>query len=166
MKRLTLLLLLCPVLAVASAAPWRVRPDGAGPLRIGMDFDEVNRILGGGLRRTQPGLRGSEDCDQLPVPDRPGMWLMFLGDRLARVDVAEPGVKSWRGIGVGDSIGQLRTAHPRAVESVHKYDDEERYYTELAPGARAGIRFETGKGRVGLFYAGKAEAIRLVEGCL
>lgn len=165
MMRAALVLMLCSSMAAAAPGPWTVRPDGAGPLRIGMPFDEANLLLGGGLRRTPAGLRASEDCDQLPVPGRPGMWVMFIGDRLARVDVGGPGAKSWRGAGVGDRIARLRRLHPRAAPSVHKYDEAERYYTELVPDGSLGIRFESDHGRVGLFYAGQAQAIQYVEGC-
>jgi hypothetical protein len=165
MKRSLFMLLMCFALTTAGAAPWVVRPDGAGPLRIGMGFDEANQLLDGALRRTPAELRASEDCDQLPVPGRPGLWLMFISDRLARLDVGQPVATSWRGARVGDSVARLRKLHPRAAPSLHKYDERGRYYTELEPGGRFGVRFETDSTRVVMFYAGEVRAIQFVEGC-
>lgn len=163
--RAALAVLLCGLAASAAASPWTLRPDGMGPLAIGMPFDAANRALGQRLRHTPPALRASDRCEQMRVPGRRGLLLMFVDDRLARVDIVAGTAKTDRGVRLGDAMPRLEAAYPDAVNTLHAYDATERYLTWLDAAKAHGVRFETLRGKVGRIYAGRADAIAWVEGC-
>ncbi|QGZ39351.1 hypothetical protein IP92_02397 [Pseudoduganella flava] len=151
----------------ASGQDWTVRVDGAGPLKVGMDFDTVNRVLGDHLERTPQELRGSRDCFYVSPSAEPRIGLMFVKDVLKRVDVSEVGVRSERGIGVGDPAEKVREVYGEAMRSApNAYNANERYLTVPGGGGQYAIRFETQQGTISGFYAGAWEQVQYVEGCL
>lgn len=151
----------------AQAADWTLRFDGAGPLKVGMGFDTVNRVMGAHLERVPVGLRGSPNCFQLKAPQQPGLLLMFVNDILRRVDVLEPGILSERGIGLGDPVEKVMRVYGEAVStSPQAYDDTEQTLTIKAGAGQYGLRFDTSKGRVGAAYAGAWKELQYIEGCL
>jgi hypothetical protein len=151
----------------ASGQEWTVRVDGAGPLKIGMDFDTVNRVLGDRLERTPKEVRGTPDCFYVSPSAEPRIGLMFVKDVLKRVDVAEVGVRSERGIGVGDPVAKVREAYGDALRTApNAYNADERYLTAPGGGGQYAIRFETQQGTISRFYAGAWEQVQYVEGCL
>lgn len=165
-KKFATLVVLASLCVPAPAADWMLRVDGIGPLRIGMRFDEANERVGKVLRRTEPALRASEGCDQLALKTHPGIQLMFIGDVLARVDVAAAGTRTDHGIAVGDPVARVLKAYPRIQAEPNKYDASEQYLTALSADGKLAIRFETRRGKVGQFYAGAFEQVQYVEGCL
>lgn len=151
----------------AHAADWTVRFDGAGPLKIGMRFDAVNKVLGDHMERTPKALRGAPNCFQLEPARQPGLLLMFVGDVLKRVDVMEEGILSERGIGLGDPVEKIRQVYGEAVTvTPQAYDDSEQTLTVKAGGGQYAIRFDTSKGKVGAIYAGAWKEVQYIEGCL
>ena len=151
----------------AHAADWTVRFDGAGPLKIGMRFDAVNKVLGEHMERTPKALRGSPNCFQLEPARQPGLLLMFVGDVLKRVDVMEEGIQSERGIGLGDPVDKVRQLYGEAVTaSPQAYVDSEQTLTVKAGGGQYAIRFDTDNGKVGAIYAGAWKEVQYIEGCL
>ncbi|MYM93640.1 hypothetical protein [Duganella vulcania] len=160
-------LMLTLPLCGAHAADWTVRFDGAGPLKIGMRFDAVNKVLGDHMERTPKELRGSPNCFQLEPARQPGLLLMFVGDVLKRVDVMEEGISTERGIGLGDPVEKIRQVYGEAVTSAPQaYDDSEQTLTVKAGGGQYAIRFDTSKGKVGAIYAGAWKEVQYIEGCL
>ncbi len=93
---------------------------------------------------------------------------MIEEGHLVRVDVNEAGIATERGIGVGDTEDQVKKAYGALRIEPSKYTGDEggRYLTIRDRDQRYGIRFETEKGKVTTFYAGKYEAVQYVEGCL
>ena len=151
----------------AHAAGWTVRFDGAGPLKIGMRFDTVNKVLGEHMERTPKELRGNTNCFQLEPARQPGLLLMFVDDVLKRVDVMEEGIQSERGIGLGDPVEKVRRGYGEAVVTTPQaYDDSELTLTIKAGGGQYAIRFDTSKGKVGAIYAGAWKEVQYIEGCL
>ena len=160
----------CLALAVAQSAaaakaapPWRLGPDGFGPLKVGMSFAQVRKRIPR-LKATLPGLRASSGCDQLPLPGHPGVALMFVDDELARVDLFRPGPRTTRGVQPGDRVARVLQAYPGLSAEPNKYDGNERYLT--ARSGDSAIRFETDKGRIGKVYAGRWAQVQYIEGCL
>jgi hypothetical protein len=151
----------------AQAADWTLRFDGAGPLKVGMRYDTVNRVLGSHLERVPVGLRGSLNCFQLKTPQQPGLLLMFVNDILRRLDVLEPAIISERGIGLGDPVEKVLRVYGEAVSaSPQAYDDTEQTLTIKAGAGQYGLRFDTSKGHVAAIYAGGWKEIQYIEGCL
>jgi hypothetical protein len=153
--------------ALAGEAGWRLRLDGIGALKVGMRFDQVNRLLGHRLVRPPPQLLATSGCEMIPFETRRGrdeVWLMFVGDVLKRVDASD-GVPSERGIRSGDTEAQVRAAYPSAKVEPHATEEEGHFLTVFSPDGRLAIRFETFRGKVGSLYAGEVEQVRYTEGC-
>ena len=91
---------------------------------------------------------------------------MMMEGRLARIDEREPGIKTASGIQVGDTEAQARKAYgTRLKVTSHKYVEKGRYLTVMSNDGRRGIRFESADGKITSYYAGRDQAIQLVEGC-
>ena len=91
---------------------------------------------------------------------------MLLEGRLGRIEVHNPGVLTDTGIKVGDSERQALQAYGgRLKVGPHKYIDNGHYLTAKSSDGHYGIRFETEDGRITMYYAGRFDAIALVEGC-
>jgi len=160
------LLLLFLVATASAAGDWRVRPEGVGPVRIGMTLAQIREALHGELKEDDP-HSGSEDCFYVQSKQHPGTEFMILDGKLARTDVSEARIFTPEGIQVGDSEVKVRKLYGSRVKvSRHQYFDNGNYLTVLAPDRRYGIRFETDNGKVTSYYAGLARAIEYVEGCL
>jgi hypothetical protein len=165
------LVALAATLAVLATAParaddWVVRVDGAGPLKVGMKFDTVNQVLGDHMARPPAESRGSSNCFYVRTTDDPRIMLMFVDDVLRRVDAQEEGVRSERGVRVGDPVARVGQAYGEAVqEERHAYDDAERYLTIRTGGGQYAMRFETGRGRIVWMYAGYWTQVQMVEAC-
>ncbi|MGO4378369.1 hypothetical protein [Pseudoduganella sp. RAF53_2] len=152
--------------AQAQAGNWVVRVDGAGPLKIGMKFDTVNRVLGDHMERTPPPLRANGNCFYVRPADDPSLMLMFVDDVLRRVHAVEEGSASERGVAVGDSVEKVRQIYGEAVkDEPNAYDASEHYLTVHTGGGQYALRFETSKGRISALYAGDWRQVQWTEGC-
>jgi hypothetical protein len=91
---------------------------------------------------------------------------MIIEGHVVRVDVRASGVKTSTGIQVGDSEAHaLQVYGPRMKVTDHTYIDDGHYLTARSADGRYGVRFETDKGKITMFYAGTYDAIQYVEGC-
>lgn len=143
----------------AAAAGWTLRLDGAGPLRIGMRFDAVNKVLGTQMQRVPKEERARANCFQIELPSRPGLLLMFVGDQLQRIDVTQEGVVSDRGIALGDPVDKVRRAYGEAVRV------EASRLTVRTGGDQYAIRFGTSDDKVDAMYAGAWQEVQHSDGC-
>jgi hypothetical protein len=161
-----LLLLACQ--AAHAGQPWVVRFDGAGPLRFGMTFDEVNARLDHRLTRTPPEQLASAGCDQVSLDGigHKGIWLMFVDDVFRRVDV-DGGARTAAGIAPGQPVRRVYAAYPKVETQPRPYEEAaELSLTVLSGDGRHAIRFETAKGKVDNIFAGERAQVRWIEGCL
>jgi hypothetical protein len=155
----------------ASPAPaydWKLTPSGWGPVRIGMNRDQVAKALKVELQGEAFDNEGS--CIELfPASEElKGTYFMFLDGKLSRISVVESNkVATPRGIRVGSSADEVRAAYgvKLQVEPHHYVDLPAEYLTYwLKPKVR-GVRFETDAERkVQTIHAGN-DSIQLVEGC-
>jgi hypothetical protein len=146
-----------------AADVWVLREDGVGPVKIGMTPAQLSAALHAKLIEEDS---GSDHCYYVHPPDENRLWFMILDGRVVRVDVNEAGVSTSSGIGIGDSEAGVRQVYgTRLRVTAHKYVDSGHYLTVRSTDGRYGVRFETDKGKVTKFYAGKYDAIQYVEGC-
>lgn len=143
----------------AHAAGWTLRVDGAGPLRIGMRFDAVNKVLGTQMQRVPREERAHAHCFQIEPPAQPGLLLMFVDDQLQRIDVMEEGIVSDRGIALGDPVAKVKRSYGEALRA------EATRLTVRTGGGQYAIRFETSDGKVDTMYAGAWKEVQQAEGC-
>lgn len=153
-----------------SAAPadttppqWIVRADGIGPLRVGVPLAEASRTLGETLRITQAG------CDHVNPTTMPeGILLMVIDDTVARVEIDSAGIRTTEGAQVGDSESRVLELYgARARIEPHKYTYPDGHYVVVTPPGDTVHRiiFETLKGLVTTYRAGRVPAVQMVEGC-
>jgi hypothetical protein len=161
----------------AASAPnpqpeWTVRFDGAGPVRVGMTFDEARAALGGDLRMSDAvaGMEeGPDRCDhprsgRLPA----GVLVMVQGQRVVRVQVDSGAVSTAEGARIGDTEARIQQLYPgRVTVQPHKYTDGR--YLVVRPAAAADtthlLVFETDGRVVERFRAGQKPHVEYVEGC-
>lgn len=147
-----------------STAPrWVVRPDGIGPLQVGTPLASASRALGEQLIVHEPG------CDHVNPGTMPeGILLMVIDDTIARVEVDSAGIPTVEGAQVGDSESRVLELYgARARIEPHKYTYPDGHYVVVTPPGDTlhRIIFETFKGRVTTYRAGRVPAVQLVEGC-
>jgi len=143
---------------------WVVRPDGVGPVRIGMTLAQLNKALEENF--AAPAAKDQADCFYVSTSKPAKLLFMMLEGRVARIDVREPGVKTASGIQVGDSEAKARKVYgSRLKVEPQKYVEHGHYLTVTTSDGRRGIRFEAADGKITSYYAGRDQAIQLVEGC-
>ncbi len=161
-----------PVAAKPEAVPdtsgvWVARPEGVGPLRVGMTLTELERTLGGPSRveRLEPGAAcGFARIDNAP----PGVSFMLSHDTLVRIDLVDAGILTAEGAGVGTPESDvLRAYGPRMRVDPHKYTGPEGHYlvTPATGDTTLRVLFETDGARVTRYRVGFADYVALVEGC-
>ena len=163
--------LLAALIAMAepTAVPaWRLTPAGLGPVRIGMNRDQVAKALKTELEGEAFDNEGS--CIELfpQSEELKGSYFMFLDGKLSRISVTDPNkIVTPRGIGVGATADDVRKAYgPKLEAEEHHYSGAPAEYLTywLKPKAR-GVRFETdANGKVDIIHAGN-DSIQYVEGC-
>ena len=150
----------------ASVAPdSAVTEHGLGPLRTGMTIAQATTALGGAL--AVPVEYDTTECDYATWRGGPrGVHVMIDQGRIARVEVDSVGVATAAGARVGDTEERIQSLYPgRVTVTPHKYEDG-RYLTVNGVGdSSAAIVFETSKGRVTRYRAGRRPAVEYVEGC-
>jgi len=151
-----------------ASTEWKLTPAGWGPVRLGMNRDQVSKALQRDLEGEALDNEGS--CIELfPAGESlRGTYFMFLDGKLSRISVVDPGsTQTPRGIHVGSSAGEVRKAYGDKLQAEphHYLDLPAEYLTYwLNPGA-SGVRFETDHdGKVQAMHAGNG-SIQLVEGC-
>jgi hypothetical protein len=160
-----------PALEVADTS-WAVRFDGAGPLRVGMTFEEAKAALGGALAMSAQAAgpdEGLSRCQQLQSPSMPaGTWVMLEGQRVVRLDVDSGPVATVEGARIGDTEARVQQLYAgRVTVQPHKYTDGR--YLVVRPSAAADsthlLVFETDGNVVTRFRGGRRPQVEYVEGC-
>jgi len=158
--------LVLPLFLVAASVAsdvWIIREDGVGPVKVGMTLAQLSAALHQELAADE---RDEQSCFYINARGHDSVSFMIIDGHMARVEVGAPGVKTSTGIQVGDSEGQVRKVYgARMKVTAHQYIDTGHYLTVRSADGRYVIRFETDKGKITTFYAGKYDAIQYVEGC-
>lgn len=161
-----------PAPTPAEQPAWALRVDGAGPLRVGMTFDEARAALGGDLRMSDLPAGADEGPDRCDYPTSaqlpPGVAVMVQGGRVVRVEVDSGGVPTAEGARIGDTEARVQALYPgRVTVSPHKYTDG--HYLTVRPAAPSDtthlLVFETDGRVVERFRAGQKPQVQYVEGC-
>ncbi|HEX6048642.1 MAG TPA: hypothetical protein VFZ21_05215, partial [Gemmatimonadaceae bacterium] len=109
---------------------------------------------------------GCDHVNPATMPD--GILLMVIDDTVARVEVDSAGIPTGEGAQVGDSESRVLELYgARARIEPHKYTYPDGHYVVVTPPGDTlhRIIFETFKGRVTTYRAGRVPAVQLVEGC-
>jgi hypothetical protein len=161
------------LLTAAAPAPtpshdWKLTPTGWGPVRIGMNRDQVSKALQDQLEGDAFDNEGN--CIEL-FPESEalkGSYFMFLEGKLSRISVSAPShIVTPRGIGVGANADEVRKVYGEKLQAEpnHYLDLPAEYLTFWLKPDKSGVRFETDAQRkVETIHAGN-DSIQLVEGC-
>ncbi|MCL6699814.1 hypothetical protein LZ496_13615 [Sphingomonas sp. NSE70-1] len=162
------LLLIAAAPAPTPTYDWKLTPTGWGPVRIGMNRDQVQKALNDRLEGDAFDNEGS--CIELfPQGEAlKGSYFMFLDGKLSRISVSSPSkIVTPRGIGVGASADEVHKAYGEALkaEPNHYVDLPAEYLTFWLKPEKSGVRFETDAQRkVEIIHAGDS-SIQYIEGC-
>jgi hypothetical protein len=168
MSRPSLLITVC-LLATAFGAgaldPWPVRLDGIGPVRVGMDLPDLNKVLH--TSYSKPTDPDEQSCFYVDVPHQPGVGIMILDGHVARVDVDHDRTRTAEGVRKGDTEAHALEVYGRKLGVTPSHYDPESGHllTLFSRDRKFGIRFETEDGNIVRYYAGTVRAIALIEGC-
>ena len=138
---------------------------GLGALRAGMTLAEAKRALDGAL--VVPTGTDTTGCAYVTWRGGPrGTRVMIDGGRVARVEVDSANVATAAGARVGDSEERIQQLYAgRVTVSPHKYVDGHYLTVHAADDSSFAIVFETEKGKVTRYRAGRRPAVEYVEGC-
>lgn len=144
---------------------WVVGESGAGPVKVGMKLSQLNTVLH--EKFSTPDNKEEQGCFYVNPAKHKHIALMIENGVLVRIDVNGTGVATAGGIQVGDSENRARQVYGSRLKiEPHTYTGPEgRYFTIRSGDGQYGIRFETDKGKIVTFYAGRFDAIQYVEGC-
>lgn len=128
-----------------------------------MTIDQLSRAL---HQKFSVDEKAQQGCFFIDARSHPNVSFMIIDGRVVRVDVTTPGVKTTTGIQVGDSEARALAKYGSKMRvTPHTYTDTGHYLTVGSAEDRYGIRFETDRGTITMFYAGEYKAIQYVEGC-
>lgn len=167
MKLVFAILMTLPCIPALAALPpgSRLTANGLGPLKIGMPLKSVNRLLEHPVVPTRADLRAVANCDYQNLPEAPGVSLVFIDDKLARIDITSGPTSSDRGIRLGDALSLVKEKYPDGKAQVldHVADGVDlSVASPLSPNALS-LQFETT--RLTRMIAGRKRAVQFTEGC-
>jgi hypothetical protein len=133
-------------------------------MKIGMTRKQLSTAVQEHL--AGPGLGDTADCYYTEAKTYPGVALMILQGKLARIDVAATGTTTEERIGVGDSERHVLAVYgTRGRVTPNAYDSTDDIVTVLSADKKTGFKFVMDEKKVRLIYAGRADALEFIEGC-
>lgn len=177
MPRITLTILLILIAASFSAAyaagqeflsKYKLQVDRFGPVIVGMAPNEASKKLGIPLTLGRPPDEDDSSCLYVyPEGKFDDIGFMVEGGRITRIDIYSNTIAATGAIHVGDDESLVKKAYPGKVkEEIHPYIGKDGKYltVEVKPGYA--YVFETDRGRITTFRAGKLASAQYIEGCL
>ncbi len=134
---------------------------GVGGIRFGMTLAQAEQAAGAKASLPAP---FDPVCSMVRFPTLPKLRFMVEQGVVTRAD-AEAGVENALGLAVGDTVAQVRAAHPAAQFTAHKYDQQGQYGTFPSADGRAAVILEASGGKVTKIRAGLQPAVAYVESC-
>ncbi len=146
---------------------YQLQVDRIGPIAVGMTAKEASAKSGINLKETDPSDSGNEACNYVyPNGERGDVGFMIEEGRISRIDITSRKIASVGGIRVGDSEAAVTKAFPGKVKvQAHPYLEEDGKYLVIKINQGYGFIFETEKGKVTRFRAGRFESVQYIEGC-
>jgi len=174
MPRLTLVMFLIIVCCSAANASrqellskYILQADKFGPVMVGGPPDEASKTLG--ITLTSGVLPGEDDrsCHYVYPEGKFGdIGFMVEDGLITRIDIYSTAIAAKGTIHIGDDESLVRKVYPGKVkEEIHPYIGKDGKYliVEVKPGYA--YVFETDRGRITTFRAGKLASVKYIEGC-
>ena len=145
---------------------WVARPDGVGPVRIGITVARARTALGESGTTVDT---TDASCTYIrPAALPPGVGLMVENDTVVRVDIDSGTVATEAGARVGDTEQHVLSLYQGQVRVLpHKYTGPTGHYLVVTPPGDSVhlIIFETDGAHVTTFRVGRRPAVEYVERC-
>jgi hypothetical protein len=146
---------------------WTVRPDGAGPVKIGITLSQLSSVLQEKFR--MPEDKEDQDCFFVGSHKHQGLFFMIEKGRLSRITVHVHGMSTTEGIQVGDSqkrVWQVYGSRVKPEKNIYlSYPSNDPILTIESEDGRFGMSFVTEGDKVRVFYAGRLDSIRHAARC-
>lgn len=129
-------------------------PSGLGPVRLGMSLAEAARVAGVATTRDK-----GESCTSLSLGRPAGVALVSTAgeDRVDVITVDAPGVRTDAGVGVGNTVAEVRQAYPGIEERLTINGDGRMIHHPDDPAlADFEMVFGMADGRVSVIWSGSA----------
>ena len=130
----------------------RLRPDGLGPVRVGMTAVEAR------VAAAQPlDSQGSGDCEQLvPASGQPPASFLVRAGRVVRIDVEHDSpVRTLSGFGIGTPVAAVHRHYGARI-----VQDQDQRLRLVGDDQRFSVVFEVEDGLVDAVRAGYADVVR------
>lgn len=152
--------------SLAADTGWVASPRGVGGVRSGMLRTDLLSVIG---QPSRAGYYTHAECvyvggTSLP----PGMQVMLIDSAVARIDIAQPGVRTREGVQVGDSVPTvLQRYRGRVAVTPHSDTDSTGQYLAVTPPGDTlhRIIFETDGAVVTNYRVGRRPEVEWVKGC-
>ena len=135
----------------------------------GLSPENVDRSRVGVCLGTALGGVGMAEAEHIQFLEKgpKGVAFMFVGGRIARVEVDEPGVRTAAGAQVGDTEARIKSLYPGIKSEPHHYEDGHYliYTPKDAKQKKYRLIFETNGKTVTRYRAGALPAVEWIEGC-
>jgi len=147
-------------LAGAAGAPPTLRPDGVGPVRVGMDTFQIRAALGEKTVKL-PDNAPDAQCFYLRAQQYPELRFLMEGGTLRRIDTREAGMSTADGIRRGDTLAKVQALYGERLktESSKTGGGKDWTLTVQDPDGVHATRFETRDGYVEHIVAGFTEQV-------
>ena len=150
--------------STSDAGAWIARPDGVGPIRVGMTSAEARVAAGLAAAAAVPGDCAYLDADGLPS----GVRVMLARDTVVRAELADSTIATAEGARVGDAEEGVTQLYAGRVEvQPHKYEPSPAHVLVVTqPGDSAHrVILVTDGTRVTGLRVGRMPEVAFVEGC-
>lgn len=145
---------------------WVATPQGIGPVRAGMLQSTLLAHIG---QPARAGYYAQDRCTYTRGTALPaGVQVMIFDSTVARIDVAQPGVRTREGAQVGDTeAAVLARYRGRVAVTPHAYSGPQWHYLTVTPPGdpQHRIVFETDGATVQNYRVGRLPEVEWVEGC-
>ena len=147
---------------------YQLEVDRYGPVQIGMTPQEASTKLG--ISLVPADLPSEEDivCHYVyPEGKFDDVGFMVEYGHITRIDIYSKKISSVGAIHIGDSETAVKQAFPGKVkEEIHPYIGSEGKYLIVETKKGFAFVFETDRGKVTTFRAGRLSSVQYIEGCL
>ena len=146
-----------------------VRPDGMGPVRVGMTLGQASRAAKRLITLAGPPIGAVGSCSYAQPQGGPeGVWFMISGDLVARIDVTTTAIATAAGARVGMDEATVKGLYPGMKVEPAKYVEGGHTLVYEPPGGAGpatGIIFDTDGTKVVTIRSGREPELSYVEGC-
>ncbi|HEU4629773.1 MAG TPA: hypothetical protein VFS08_08495 [Gemmatimonadaceae bacterium] len=157
-----------PSVPAPDADAWTARPDGIGPIRVGMTSAEARAAAGLAPGSPVPGdcayLNAGAEADALPH----GVRVMLARDTVVRLETRDSTVATAEGVRVGDPEARVTQRYEGRVEvQLRKYEPPPAHLLVVTPpdDSLHRVMLLTDGTRVTELRVGRMPEVALVEGC-